>query len=76
MWGANMVLLAVGLLMVSRMNRVSGTTRGGDWSELRETGSWWHRELVGEYVPAVTLAPRGEAPPAVLDTHTFDPSLD
>ena len=46
------------------------------WSELRETGSWWHRELVGEYVPAVTLAPRGEAPPAVLDTHTFDPSLD
>ena len=37
MWGANMVLLAVGLLMVSRMNRVSGTTRGGDWSELRET---------------------------------------
>jgi lipopolysaccharide export system permease protein len=38
MWGANMILLAVGLLMTSRMNRVSSTSRGGDWSELRDAG--------------------------------------
>jgi hypothetical protein len=42
------------------------------WSEWRETGRWWHREPVGDYVPAVTLAPRGEAPPAELDTRPFD----
>ncbi|MHB1863036.1 MAG: LptF/LptG family permease [Gemmatimonadaceae bacterium] len=36
MWGANILLLVVGLGMVSRMNKVSGGTRGGDWSELRE----------------------------------------
>ncbi|WP_419999232.1 lipase maturation factor family protein [Streptomyces boninensis] len=24
-----------------------------DWQELRATGNWWHRELVGEYLPPV-----------------------
>jgi lipopolysaccharide export system permease protein len=36
MWGANIILLAVGTVMTLRMNRVSGATRGGDWSEIRE----------------------------------------
>jgi len=37
------------------------------WQERRATGHWWYRELVGDYLPAVTLAPRGEAREAALD---------
>jgi hypothetical protein len=37
------------------------------WEERRATGHWWYRELVGDYVPTVTLAPRGEAREAELD---------
>ena len=25
------------------------------WRELRRDGAWWHRELVGEYLPPVSL---------------------
>jgi hypothetical protein len=46
------------------------------WSERRSTGAWWHRELVGEYLPAVTLARRGEAQEAELDPQLFDADLD
>jgi hypothetical protein len=46
------------------------------WSEWRQTGTWWHRELVGEYMPAVTLARRGEAQEAELDPHLFDVGFD
>jgi hypothetical protein len=28
------------------------------WRELRETGAWWHRSPVREYVPPVTLRPQ------------------
>ena len=47
MWGANIVLLLVGLVMTLRMNRVSGATRGGDWTEIREHMRHLMRRLVG-----------------------------
>ena len=47
MWGANMILLLVGIVMTLRMNRVSGATRGGDWSEIRENLRHLIRRLVG-----------------------------
>jgi lipopolysaccharide export system permease protein len=37
MWGDNVLLLLIGLVLTTRMNRVVGATRGGDWSELRAT---------------------------------------
>jgi uncharacterized membrane protein YhdT len=36
----------------ARLYRYRFTT----WKELRQTRAWWHRELVGEYVPALRLA--------------------
>ena len=47
MWGANMNLLLVGVVMTLRMNRVSGATRGGDWSEIRENLRHLIRRLMG-----------------------------
>jgi lipopolysaccharide export system permease protein len=37
MWAANIILSLVGLLLWLRMNRVSATTRGGDFADLLET---------------------------------------
>jgi len=37
MWGANLILLIVGLVLASQMGRESTTTRGGDFSELIAT---------------------------------------
>jgi lipopolysaccharide export system permease protein len=37
MWAANIILSVVGLLLWWRMNRVSATTRGGDFADLLET---------------------------------------
>jgi lipopolysaccharide export system permease protein len=54
MWGANIVLFVVGIVMTARMNRVAGALRGGDWSELRGLFAHWMRRVVG-------LAPRGGA---------------
>jgi hypothetical protein len=25
------------------------------WGEKRATGAWWHRERIGEYMPAISL---------------------
>ncbi len=47
MWAANIVLLSVGIVMTLRMNRVSGATRGGDWSEVRALLGRWGRRLTG-----------------------------
>ncbi len=47
MWGANIILLLVGIVMTLRMNRVSGATRGGDWTEIRENLRHLLRRLVG-----------------------------
>ncbi len=47
MWAANLVLLAVGIVMTLRMNRVSGATRGGDWSEVRMLLGRWARRIAG-----------------------------
>ncbi len=47
MWGANMILLLVGIVMTLRMNRVSGATRGGDWTEIRENLRHLLRRLMG-----------------------------
>ncbi|HVA58025.1 MAG: LptF/LptG family permease [Gemmatimonadaceae bacterium] len=47
MWAANIVLLVVGISMTLRMNRVTGATRGGDWSELRVLFARWVRRLAG-----------------------------
>ncbi|HEY5219473.1 MAG TPA: LptF/LptG family permease, partial [Gemmatimonadaceae bacterium] len=41
MWGANLLLLVIGLVMTLRMNRLGGGMRGGDWSEVRE----WIKQL-------------------------------
>jgi hypothetical protein len=35
----------------ARLYRYRFTT----WKELRQTGAWWHRDLVGEYMPALRL---------------------
>ncbi|WP_189914109.1 lipase maturation factor family protein [Kitasatospora xanthocidica] len=32
-----------------------------DWRELRETGAWWHRTALGEYLAPVDLAALGRA---------------
>ncbi|MDD7940231.1 lipase maturation factor family protein [Actinomycetospora lutea] len=42
----------------ARLYRYRFTTR----AERRETGAWWHRELIGDYLPARTL-PRESAAP-------------
>ncbi|MFC5139708.1 lipase maturation factor family protein [Actinomycetospora rhizophila] len=42
----------------ARLFRYRFTTR----AERRETGAWWHRELIGDYLPARTL-PRESAAP-------------
>jgi lipopolysaccharide export system permease protein len=47
MWSANLVLLAVGVVMAARMNRVAGTTRGNDWHELRHRVAGLARRAVG-----------------------------
>ena len=47
MWGANIVLFIVGAVMTARMNRVSGATRGGDWTEIRENLRHLVRRLAG-----------------------------
>jgi hypothetical protein len=47
----------------ARFYRYRFTTR----DERRETGAWWVRELVGEYVPPLTLR-RPEASPSGADT--------
>jgi len=54
MWSANLVLLAVGIVLAARMNRVAGATRGGDWTELRGIAGRVARRLAGR-------APRGAA---------------
>jgi hypothetical protein len=35
-----------------------------DWRERRKSGAWWHRTLVGEYLPPITLRARPETLPA------------
>ncbi len=47
MWGANIVLLIVGIVMTTRMNRVAGALRGGDWSDVRGLAAQLVRRLVG-----------------------------
>ncbi len=47
MWGANIILLVVGIVMTLRMNRLSGATRGGDWTELRQAMAHFLRRLIG-----------------------------
>jgi lipopolysaccharide export system permease protein len=47
MWGANLIMFLVGAVMTLRMNRVSGATRGGDWTELRETARHVFQRLLG-----------------------------
>jgi hypothetical protein len=42
----------------ARLYRYRFTTR----DERRATGAWWHRELIGDYLPARTL-PRESAGP-------------
>ena len=37
MWGVNILLLAVGLLLAAGMGRESSTARGGDFGELMVT---------------------------------------
>ncbi|HUJ32776.1 MAG TPA: lipase maturation factor family protein [Candidatus Acidoferrum sp.] len=37
----------------------------------REQGTWWRRELLGEYAPAVEMQPNGE--PALLNVPTASP---
>jgi lipase maturation factor 1 len=37
----------------------------------REEGTWWRRELLGEYAPALTMQPNGR--PAVLDIPMVNP---
>ncbi|WP_306327956.1 lipase maturation factor family protein [Streptomyces venezuelae] len=46
-------------LVRARLYRYRYTT----WRELRETGAWWHRTLVREYLPPIRLRePAGEPP--------------
>ncbi|HSK61766.1 MAG TPA: lipase maturation factor family protein [Actinomycetospora sp.] len=42
----------------ARLYRYRFTTR----AERRETGAWWHRELIGDYLPARTLSRSPDAP--------------
>ena len=42
----------------ARLYRYRFTTR----AERRETGAWWHRELIGDYLPARTLSRSSAAP--------------
>jgi len=42
-------------LVRARLYRYRFTTP----SERRHTGAWWHRDLVGEYLPPLRLGPRG-----------------
>jgi lipopolysaccharide export system permease protein len=47
MWSDNLVLFVVGVVMSLRMNRVGGSARGGDWSELRDFLVTLGRRMVG-----------------------------
>ncbi|HEU4990551.1 MAG TPA: LptF/LptG family permease [Gemmatimonadaceae bacterium] len=47
MWGANLILFVLGIVLTARMNQVSGATRGGDWSEIRETLRHLYGRLIG-----------------------------
>jgi lipopolysaccharide export system permease protein len=37
MWGANVILTAVGIVLLFRMGRESNTARGGDWGDRMDT---------------------------------------
>jgi hypothetical protein len=41
MWGANVIFLAVGLLLMIRMGNESATTRGGGLRELTDSIRTW-----------------------------------
>lgn len=44
----------------ARLYRYRFTT----WRELRETGAWWHRTLVREYLPPTRLAGAARSQPS------------
>jgi hypothetical protein len=37
MWGTNVILTAIGLVLLLRMGREAGSARGGTWSELLDS---------------------------------------
>jgi lipopolysaccharide export system permease protein len=41
MWGANVIMAVLGLLMTARMGRVGETARGGDFGDMLETIRIW-----------------------------------
>jgi len=41
MWGANIIMAAVGLVMTARMGRETATARGGDFGDLLESMRVW-----------------------------------
>jgi lipopolysaccharide export system permease protein len=41
MWGSNIVFLAVGIVLMSRIGRAGSTARGGDITELKESIRAW-----------------------------------
>jgi lipopolysaccharide export system permease protein len=47
MWSDNLLMFIVGVAMSLRMNRVGGTARGGDWSEVRDMVLNFARRLTG-----------------------------
>ncbi len=48
MWGPNIILAIAGILGLMRVNRESGSTRGGDWEEITQ----WAGDLVRRLRPA------------------------
>jgi lipopolysaccharide export system permease protein len=54
MWAANILLTAVGLVLLSRMGRESATTRGGDFGEMLEIVRSLFRRDRRKHVPAGT----------------------
>lgn len=48
MWGPNLILAIIGVLGLMRVNRESGSTRGGDWEEITQ----WAGDLVRRLRPA------------------------
>jgi hypothetical protein len=41
MWGANIIMAVVGLVMTARMGRETATARGGDFGDLMESTRVW-----------------------------------
>ena len=47
MWSDNLLLFIVGVIMALRMNRVGGSARGGDWSDVRESARALFHRVIG-----------------------------